>query len=165
MKFDVNRVLDGISDSLVVRDSVDLTFVRHHGRNPFTAPVALTAQAQVRDGVVTLDCAYTYRLELVCDRCLTSFTKEGSLRSSHVVVRELNGPDSGEFVVAPDGIVQLDELATNDIIPELPSKVLCRETCKGLCPVCGCNRNETDCGCRVKETDPRLEVLNKLLEN
>lgn len=165
MKFDVNRVLDGVSDSLVVRDTVDLTFVRYHGLSPFTTPVSLTAQALVQDGVVTLDCVYSYRLELVCDRCLTPFTKEGSLRSSHVVVRELSGPDNGEFVVAPDGIVQLQELATNDIIPELPSKVLCREACKGLCPVCGCNRNETDCGCSVKKTDPRLEVLNKFFEN
>ena len=76
MKFDVNRVLDGVSDSLVVRDTVDLTFVRYHGLSPFTTPVSLTAQALVQDGVVTLDCVYSYRLELVCDRCLTPFTKE-----------------------------------------------------------------------------------------
>ncbi len=164
-KFDVNSVLDGVQASLVVGETVDLTSVHIRGLSPFTDPVAITAKASVVDGVATLGCVYTYRLSLICDRCLTSFTKEVSQRSSHVVVRSLSGPDHGEFVVAPDGIVSLEELATNDIIPELPSKVLCREDCKGLCPVCGGNRNQVQCGCKPKTVDPRLEILNKFFES
>jgi uncharacterized protein len=49
------------------------------------------------------------------------------------------------------------------IILNLPEKVLCREDCRGLCPVCGGRRNVCDCGCAADEADPRLEVLKNLL--
>lgn len=163
-RFDVSAVLDGVKSSLVVGDTVEMTSVQLRGLRPFTQPVTIQAEAALQGGVVTLNCTYRTTLSLVCDRCLASFDKEVAQRSSHVVVRELNGPDQGEFVVAPDGMVSLEELATNDIIPELPSKVLCREDCRGLCPVCGGNLNEVACGCPTKTADPRLEVLNKLLE-
>lgn len=163
-RFDVNVVLDGVKSSLVVGDTVEMTQVQLRGLQPFTQPVSIQAEAVYQNGVVTLNCTYSTALSLVCDRCLASFDREVNQRSTHVVVRELNGPDQGEFVVAPDGIVSLDQLALNDIIPELPSKVLCREDCKGLCAVCGGNLNQVACGCTTKTVDPRLEVLNKLLE-
>ena len=52
-------------------------------------------------------------------------------------------------------LVELHELAANDVIPELPSRFLCREDCKGLCPVCGCDRNVTQCGCEEKPASKR----------
>jgi len=46
----------------------------------------------------------------------------------------------------------------------LPMKPLCREECKGFCPVCGGNRSLSPCTCEVKLSDPRLEVLRGLAE-
>ena len=58
----------------------------------------------------------------------------------------------------------LDPLITEDIFLDLPSKLLCSEDCKGLCPVCGKNRNEGDCGCEKQTVDPRLEILKQLMK-
>jgi uncharacterized protein len=44
----------------------------------------------------------------------------------------------------------------------LPMKPLCRPDCRGLCPVCGGNRNVTDCRCEARGTDPRLAPLEAL---
>ena len=44
----------------------------------------------------------------------------------------------------------------------LPSKVLCREDCAGLCPRCGADLNEGPCSCKGEEGDPRFEVLRGL---
>ena len=44
----------------------------------------------------------------------------------------------------------------------LPMKPLCREDCRGLCPVCGGNRNVTDCRCETRGLDPRLAPLEAL---
>jgi uncharacterized protein len=44
----------------------------------------------------------------------------------------------------------------------LPMKPLCREDCKGLCPICGVNRNRETCSCRSEWVDPRMEALRKL---
>ena len=43
--------------------------------------------------------------------------------------------------------------------------VLCREDCKGLCPKCGANLNRGECGCSRREIDPRLAVLQRILED
>lgn len=44
----------------------------------------------------------------------------------------------------------------------LPMKPLCRPDCRGLCPVCGGNRNLTPCGCGARAVDPRLAPLEAL---
>ena len=44
-------------------------------------------------------------------------------------------------------------------------KVLCREDCKGLCPVCGKDLNDGDCGCDRTERDPRFESLRALFND
>lgn len=44
----------------------------------------------------------------------------------------------------------------------LPVKPLCGDGCKGLCPVCGKNRNTDPCSCAVNEGDPRLAALRGL---
>jgi uncharacterized protein len=50
------------------------------------------------------------------------------------------------------------------VLLELPYKSLCREDCRGLCPLCGKNLNEGLCGCNRKSVDPRLAILGQLLE-
>jgi uncharacterized protein len=49
-----------------------------------------------------------------------------------------------------------DRLDLGDVIREqlflaVPLTRLCREDCKGLCPRCGANRNQQDCGCPAEE--------------
>jgi len=167
MKFDLNKLLDGVGDSEVVTDDVDLSRYSTGGENPFQTPVHVTAKARNRVGVVSLDCTYRYTLALRCDRCLAPVSREMTLTVPHTVVRSLQNAGSeeeDEYLVAPDGFVEFDELATNDVIPELPTRTLCREDCKGLCPICGCDRNVTQCRCEEKQTDPRLMALDKFFE-
>lgn len=49
------------------------------------------------------------------------------------------------------------------VILALPIKRLCREDCRGLCPRCGTNLNQGNCGCREERVDPRLAPLRQLL--
>jgi uncharacterized protein len=44
----------------------------------------------------------------------------------------------------------------------LTERPLCRDECRGLCPRCGTNLNERDCGCTTEANDPRLAVLRNL---
>ena len=70
---------------------------------------------------------------------------------------------SDDYVETPDYKLDLDELATADILLELPSKHLCKPDCKGLCPDCGADLNETACDCGKHRIDPRLEALKDLM--
>ena len=48
------------------------------------------------------------------------------------------------------------------IFENLPTQPLCREDCKGLCPVCGTDLNENECNCEVEVYDPRFAIFRKL---
>src|SRR5690625_3591402 len=53
----------------------------------------------------------------------------------------------------------LTEAVEQQIVLALPMKLLCSETCAGICPQCGVDRNESNCQCREDTTDPRLAAL------
>jgi uncharacterized protein len=43
-------------------------------------------------------------------------------------------------------------------------RILCDEDCPGLCPKCGKPKREGECGCPTREIDPRLAILQTLLD-
>jgi len=44
----------------------------------------------------------------------------------------------------------------------VPLKLVCKSDCKGLCPVCGKNRNVEPCSCVEKSDDPRWSGLKEI---
>ena len=52
------------------------------------------------------------------------------------------------YLVAQHDSIDMNETAISDLLLMLPTKMLCREDCKGLCDICGCNLNERTCNCR-----------------
>jgi uncharacterized protein len=58
--------------------------------------------------------------------------------------------------------VDLTPLVHEQTILGLPTRPLCAEGCRGLCPRCGANLNAGACGCPAKDPDPRLAVLHTL---
>lgn len=74
--------------------------------------------------------------------------------------------DIDEYAVVNDnGELDVDEEVAETIVLAFPKKLLCDEDCPGLCPKCGKRKKEGDCGCVTKEIDPRLAILQKLLDN
>lgn len=58
--------------------------------------------------------------------------------------------------------VDLSPLVDEAIILALPTRPLCKDECRGLCPRCGANLNVDTCNCQDRWTDPRLDVLRNL---
>lgn len=70
---------------------------------------------------------------------------------------------SGLRPVAPDEVsIDLGGVLREELILELDRWVVCGPDCKGLCPHCGENRNETMCDCSPDEPDPRWDALRAL---
>ncbi len=61
--------------------------------------------------------------------------------------------------------VDLEPLARDAVLLALPPAPLCAEDCAGLCPVCGADRNEADCGCDTTVRDERWAALDALKNN
>ncbi|MGH9321108.1 MAG: YceD family protein [Vicinamibacteria bacterium] len=75
------------------------------------------------------------------------------------------GLDPEELAVSfyRDGRIDVSQMIVEQIVLALPMKLLCREDCRGLCPECGVNRNQTSCECEPDDTDPRWAKLKTLL--
>ena len=109
--------------------------------------------------------AVDFMLQAVCDRCLTDISRQEHMEFSHILVFSLNREDDGEFIVIPDGKLDLAELTASDILLELPTAMVCDQGCKGLCPICGKNRNLESCNCRQEKSGRGLEILRDLLDD
>jgi len=57
-----------------------------------------------------------------------------------------------------DGI-ELNEVLREYVLLSLPMRRVCREDCKGICPVCGQSRNQKECACHTEAVDDRWESL------
>ena len=114
----------------------------------FAAPVAVSGEFYNRAGIVTLKYTVSCTLDVVCDRCLTELKRDYSYDFSHTVVPSLQSDIYDTYLVAQHDSIDMNETAISDLLLMLPTKMLCREDCKGLCDICGCNLNERTCNCR-----------------
>ena len=119
-----------------------------------------------------LEATVAARLTAPCSRCLKEY--KHPIDAGFKLVLQRGAHHAPPESVAEDDYVQLDERTeyAYDIFPrvreaiviELPIRYLCDEECRGLCPQCGADLNEGDCGCDRTEADPRWDGLRKLLK-
>ena len=164
MLFELKSVFLADGGSSEIRYEPDITDIDIDGIFPFTTPVAVTATAVNRASLVTLtlDCEYGYCRP--CDRCGESFTRREEKVFVHKLAQTLADEGNDDYIETPDFTVELDEVVISDILLNLPQKNLCKEACKGLCPVCGQNLNLGTCSCSGESVDPRLAVLKQLMD-
>lgn len=102
-------------------------------------------------------------LEETCDRCLTTFEHDLTGRFSLILTENesLYSEDMDDVYPFPPAQVEFDfgPVVSDAIRLERPMKQLCKENCKGLCPHCGTNLNETDCECQEEIMDERWAPL------
>jgi uncharacterized protein len=113
------------------------------------------AQFAVRDGTVDLDLEaarvgdrvtltgfFETVLQGPCERCLEPAEVPFDLRGTEVALHgESEGDDEEERYVRRH-FLDADRWIRDLIGAALPSQILCREECRGLCPICGANLNE-----------------------
>jgi uncharacterized protein len=58
--------------------------------------------------------------------------------------------------------IDVDEIVKEQILLAVPTRMLCREDCKGICPECGADKNTGECNCVTDEIDPRWAALKDL---
>lgn len=96
-----------------------------------------------------------------CMRCLSP-----AAPVFEVIAREVSQPGEGEELESPyvtDGVLELKSWASDALALSVPTQVLCRPDCAGLCPVCGADLNEAGDGHdHEREPDPRWAKLSEL---
>jgi uncharacterized protein len=146
---------------------------------PEQVPVRLDISRTTGDGYA-LRLRFEATLAGPCMRCL-----EPAARSFAVDVREVSLPPDPRLPRAPaagrgrakpqeqddelsspyleDGVLDLQGWARDALALGLPSNLLCREDCAGLCPVCGADLNEAGPEHEHERSpDPRWAALSEL---
>ncbi len=131
---------------------------------------------------VRLKASARAELTCPCGRCLTPVTVTVPVDFELVLVPaeetsageaersdQGEGPATGSFRAEEADeeqyrgkVIDLDPLLREQILLSLPAYPVCRDACKGLCPVCGQNLNERECACDRRVPDPRWAGLEKL---
>ena len=138
------------------------------------SPLHATGSAELleeSDSQVRVQGTYSVEMGAQCDRCLgrARFPLKGSFdlfyRPASEIAREEEVEiDSGEAEIGfyEGGGLELEDILREQVLLALPMQRVCSETCKGICPVCGKNRNETACDCHVQTADDRWGALRNL---
>lgn len=146
MKLNCKQLLNEPGTKMPISGTMPEETLGTYQNASFAAPAAVEGVLENRAGVVTLRVTTVFRLSMQCDRCLKPFQREFRIDSVRTVVQSCQA-EHDDYLVTKDGWIDLAELTVLDLLLELPTKQLCTETCQGLCPVCGCDRNESDCNC------------------
>ncbi len=98
-----------------------------------------------------------------CDRCLAEVPTVLALDFNRLVTEPGVEDEEADDLGFMDGYqLDVETFIHNEILVNWPAKILCREDCKGICPVCGQNLNIRDCGCDTFVPDPRMAVIQDI---
>ncbi|MBC8572366.1 YceD family protein [Jingyaoa shaoxingensis] len=105
-------------------------------------------------------------LAIPCDRCLEEvdtpipldFEKEVDMKLDEE--ERIQALDEQYFIEGYN--LDVDKLVCSEILVSWPSKVLCKEDCKGLCNTCGTNLNLKTCDCEPTDLDPRMAQIQEI---
>lgn len=146
MVINLKQLYDIIGENVNIDYTVDAQKLDSIKGYSFSRPVTIKGAIVNRAGVVTLKYSAAFTLHACCDRCLIEFDRDYSFDFEHILVRSLNS-DNDEYVVTESDKLDMDELVLSDCLLQLPSKMLCKDDCLGLCQFCGTDLNQNECDC------------------
>ena len=124
-------------------------------------PVTISGTVSMIGDILHLDIQVVTDLLLQCTRCVEYFTYHLELN----VIEDFSTNESEEddgVIFLEDDFINLTDVIESNIFLAQPIKKLCKESCRGLCQICGSNLNVSACNCQRLEVDPRLSKLKDL---
>ncbi|MFZ0663526.1 MAG: DUF177 domain-containing protein [Acidobacteriaceae bacterium] len=120
---------------------------------------------------IRLQATWSDDFEVACARCLEPV--RSALQGRFDLLFRPLGADAGspersisadeaEISYYQESGLLLEDVLREQVLLSLPTRTLCREDCKGLCPRCGCNLNSETCACDPAMVDPRWSALSDL---
>lgn len=125
-------------------------------------PIKFLGNLKKVEDIVILSGDVNATLKLTCSRCLKKFDYTVNIKVNEKFTdSEIINKDE-DIILINNGYIDINEVLENNIILTLPIKRLCKQDCKGLCPKCGTNLNDSTCNCIKYEVDPRWAKLKDM---
>lgn len=111
-------------------------------------------------------------VELKCNKCLKKFKKTINIENAEREFmadnkQKTSDPNELFYIDFSDMSIDLTDMFRQEIFLHFPLISVCSKSCKGICPVCGVNRNEKKCTCKTPtdEANKPFKDLKKLMSN
>lgn len=118
---------------------------------------------------VHMDASFSVTVAFVCDRCVEDVPKKFDINVSKDIDLNLSEEDRieqlDEISYISENYLDVEKFVYNELLVNLPMKVLCKNDCKGICNRCGVNLNLQSCDCETKELDPRMSKILDVFNN
>ena len=134
-------------------------------------PVAVEGNVRLAGTEVFVNGHIDTRAQVECDRCLQPvelpvsavFALEYITGQDYESSQAVELTDEQMAVSVFDGeAIDVDQIVKEQILLAVPTRMLCRDDCKGICPECGIDRNTGECTCVTNDIDPRWAALKNL---
>jgi uncharacterized protein len=138
------------------------------------APAEVSGKVRQKSSRSHVSGRVTARVQAECDRCLSlvELPIDSHFKLEYVTADDYRAQQAVELTeedldlsVFEGEAIDIDQLVKEELLLAVPDHVLCSEGCKGICGVCGVNRNSIDCDCETREIDPRWAGLKKLVNS
>ena len=168
MLIDLSEILSLEGKTQVVEAPVSMdSFESKLGSFPVVKkePVSLTI-TNTGKKVLKLEAKGCLTIAIPCDKCLKdvptefgiAYEEELDMKAS----KEDRIKDLDEINYVTGCSLDVEQLVHNEILIHWPLRVLCKEDCRGICPVCGKDLNEGSCNCDKTSPDPRMAVISDI---
>ena len=163
MEINIAAALKNIGETFAFSGELAVERQTYLGRElEFMGPVQVGG-AYVFDGkLFTVTGTIEASLNSVCARCGEDFTEAVACAFSERFEKAPERPDERETYAYEGERLVLDDAVMDNLYLNLPIASVCKEDCRGLCPVCGVNRNMTQCDCRAADAKTPFADLKKL---
>lgn len=165
MKIDLNGIFNSTERELSFKDNIKMSTFFSNKLVKNTVMISGTIYKIDEEIIVDINAKLVYTDS--CARCLKDVENEVETHFTVMVAEteaDLGEDELDSMVLYTDGELMLESLVEAMLTLEMPMKIVCEESCKGICTVCGVNRNEVDCSCKKENIDPRLEKLGNLFK-
>lgn len=153
MKIHIADALQSEGEAFTARYTGPMAPVEYGGES-YSFPEGVQVEAEYRfdgQGVIVTG-RFEAKTPVECARCLKPLMHPVSLKFAEYYSRK---PEEGMYAFAGEEI-DLDQMLGDNMVLSLPMRFLCRQDCRGLCPACGNDLNEGECGCKpqIDESNP-----------
>ncbi len=132
----------------------------------FAEPLEVTGAFWYDGGAYLVEGELQTALTVECASCAAAFRQPFFCEFSERFVKASERGEDEESYAFTDDTLPLGQAVMDNLFLKLPLVSRCRPDCKGLCPVCGANRNEVACGCeRAEKKQPFASLANIQLED
>lgn len=161
MRIDLKKLSGVYGSKLPFAGEADLSAETLYGERPFQKPVQYEGEIVNHLGVLKLTGTVRAVYSTHCSRCFQPLDVPLEAQVESVLSREELEED--EVFLLTEDAVEVEDVLIPELLLQVRMTYLCKEDCKGLCPVCGADRNVRACTCESRQVDPRLAALAALL--